>query len=175
MDNLIDPEEQVATRAAWLYFVAGLTQAQIGKKLGLNRTRVNRLLAQARDQGLVQINITGRLASCVELEEALKAQYGLQDAIVVPTPMGHGYHLHLVKFGKQSETVVLERQRGGWRVFKSIDAAAIAKVLRANGVVDTEPYRKLGRNQLRVATFTAIEPDDVAALIGCIEFVVENL
>ena len=51
----IDPDEQLATRAAWLYFVAGLTQAQIGKKLGLNRTRVNRLLAQARDQGLIQI------------------------------------------------------------------------------------------------------------------------
>ena len=82
----IDPEEQLATRAAWLYFVAGLTQAQIGKKLGLNRTRVNRLLAQARDQGLVQINITGRLASCVALEEQLKTQYGLKDAIVVPTP-----------------------------------------------------------------------------------------
>lgn len=82
----IDPEEQVATRAAWLYFVAGLTQAQIGKKLGLNRTRVNRLLAQARDQGLVQINITGRLASCVELEEKLKQRYGLEDATVVPTP-----------------------------------------------------------------------------------------
>ncbi len=58
---------------------------------------------------------------------------------------------------------------------ESIDAAAVAKVLRANGVVDTEPYRKLGRNQLRVATFTAIEPDDVRALIGCIEFVVESL
>ena len=82
----IDPEEQIATRAAWLYFVAGLTQAQIGKKLGLNRTRVNRLLAQARDQGLVQINITGRLATCVALEEKLKQQYGLEDAIVVPTP-----------------------------------------------------------------------------------------
>jgi DNA-binding transcriptional regulator LsrR (DeoR family) len=86
MDSVIDPEEQVATRAAWLYFVAGLTQAQIGKKLGLNRTRVNRLLAQARDQGLVQINITGRLASCVELEERLRQQYNLTDAVVVPTP-----------------------------------------------------------------------------------------
>jgi DNA-binding transcriptional regulator LsrR (DeoR family) len=86
MDEAIDPEEQVATRAAWLYFVAGLTQAQIGKKLGLNRTRVNRLLAHARDEGLVQINITGRLASCVELEEKLKQQYGLEDATVVPTP-----------------------------------------------------------------------------------------
>ena len=86
MDNIIDHEEQVATRAAWLYFVAGLTQAQVGKKLGLNRTRVNRLLAQARDQGLVQINITGRLASCVELEEKLRQRYSLEDAIVVPTP-----------------------------------------------------------------------------------------
>jgi DNA-binding transcriptional regulator LsrR (DeoR family) len=86
MDNIIDHEEQVATRAAWLYFVAGLTQAQVGKKLGLNRTRVNRLLAQARDQGLVQINITGRLATCVELEDKLRQRYGLEDAIVVPTP-----------------------------------------------------------------------------------------
>lgn len=82
----VDPEEQLATRAAWLYFVAGLTQAQIGKNLGINRTRVNRLLAQARGQGLVQINITGRLAECVALEEQLKTQYGLADAVVVPTP-----------------------------------------------------------------------------------------
>ncbi|MCW2783207.1 MAG: phosphoserine aminotransferase, partial [Marmoricola sp.] len=55
-----------------------------------------------------------------------------------------------------------------------IDAAGIAKTLRENGIVDTEPYRKLGRNQLRVATFTAIEPDDVRALVKSIEFVVEN-
>ena len=57
----------------------------------------------------------------------------------------------------------------------SVDAAAIAKALRANGVVDTEPYRKLGRNQLRIATFAAIEPDDVRALIASIEYVVERL
>jgi len=57
----------------------------------------------------------------------------------------------------------------------AVDASAVAKILRANGVVDTEPYRKLGRNQLRVATFTAIEPDDVRALIGCIEYVVGQL
>jgi DNA-binding transcriptional regulator LsrR (DeoR family) len=82
----VDPEEQLATRAAWLYFVAGLTQAQIGKQLDINRTRVNRLLAEARGQGLVQISIIGRLASCVALEEGLKSQYGLQDAVVVPTP-----------------------------------------------------------------------------------------
>ena len=57
---------------------------------------------------------------------------------------------------------------------ESIDAAAIAKTLRANGVVDVEPYRKLGRNQLRIATFVAIEPDDVSALLRCIDFVIEN-
>lgn len=54
----------------------------------------------------------------------------------------------------------------------AVDAAAIAKTLRANGVVDVEPYRKLGRNQLRVATFPATEPEDVSALIACIEHVV---
>ena len=55
-----------------------------------------------------------------------------------------------------------------------VDAAAIAATLRANGIVDTEPYRKLGRNQLRIAMFPAIEPDDVAALTGCIDFVLEH-
>jgi phosphoserine aminotransferase len=58
---------------------------------------------------------------------------------------------------------------------ESIDAAAVAKVLRANGVVDVEPYRKLGRNQLRIATFVAIEPEDVSALLKCIDYVVEQL
>lgn len=56
-----------------------------------------------------------------------------------------------------------------------IDAARIATVLRANGIVDTDPYRKLGRNQLRVATFTAIDPNDVRALISSIEYVVGKL
>ena len=58
---------------------------------------------------------------------------------------------------------------------ESVDAAAISAALRANGVVDTDPYRKLGRNQLRVATFTAIEPNDVRALTGCIDYVLERL
>jgi phosphoserine aminotransferase len=56
-----------------------------------------------------------------------------------------------------------------------VDAAAVATVLRANGIVDTEPYRKLGRNQLRIAMFPAIEPADVEALTGCIDWVVERL
>jgi phosphoserine aminotransferase len=58
---------------------------------------------------------------------------------------------------------------------EGVDAAAIAAALRANGVVDTEPYRKLGRNQLRIGMFPAVEPDDVAALTACIDWVIENV
>ncbi len=58
---------------------------------------------------------------------------------------------------------------------ESIDAEVVAKVLRANGVVDTEPYRKLGRNQLRISVFPAVEPNDVRQLIKCIDFVIAAL
>jgi phosphoserine aminotransferase len=58
---------------------------------------------------------------------------------------------------------------------EAVDAATVAKTLRANGIVDTEPYRKLGRNQLRVAMFPAIDPADVEALTACIDYVVERL
>jgi phosphoserine aminotransferase len=56
-----------------------------------------------------------------------------------------------------------------------VDAAALASVLRRNGIVDTEPYRKLGRNQVRIAMFPAIEPDDVARLTRAIDFVLEEM
>jgi phosphoserine aminotransferase len=58
---------------------------------------------------------------------------------------------------------------------EDVDAARIAQVLRENGIVDTEPYRKLGRNQLRVGMFPAIEPADVQALTACVDWVVERL
>lgn len=57
----------------------------------------------------------------------------------------------------------------------AVDAAAVAATLRANGIVDTEPYRALGRNQLRIGMFPAVEPDDVSALTACIDHVVERL
>jgi phosphoserine aminotransferase len=58
---------------------------------------------------------------------------------------------------------------------ETVDAPMVSKVLRANGILDTEPYRKLGRNQLRIAMYAAIEPSDVAALTGCVDHVVEAL
>jgi phosphoserine aminotransferase len=57
----------------------------------------------------------------------------------------------------------------------TVDAARVAAALRANGIVDVEPYRKLGRNQLRVAMFPAIEPADVQALTACVDWVVERV
>jgi phosphoserine aminotransferase len=57
----------------------------------------------------------------------------------------------------------------------SVDAAAVSATLRANGIVDTEPYRALGRNQLRIGMYPAVEPDDVSALTACIDYVVERL
>jgi phosphoserine aminotransferase len=57
---------------------------------------------------------------------------------------------------------------------EEVDAAALAATLRANGIVDTEPYRKLGRNQLRIGMFPAVEPADVEALTACIDWVLEN-
>ena len=59
--------------------------------------------------------------------------------------------------------------------FEGIDASAISKVLRANGIVDVEPYRKLGRNQLRIATFTATDAADVAQLLKAIDYAIEHL
>ena len=56
-----------------------------------------------------------------------------------------------------------------------VDAAALASTLRANGIVDVEPYRKLGRNQLRIAMFPATPPSDVEALTGCIDYVLDRL
>ena len=54
----------------------------------------------------------------------------------------------------------------------AVDAASVAAALRANGVVDVEPYRKLGRNQLRVGMFPAVDPEDISRLIASIEYVV---
>ena len=57
----------------------------------------------------------------------------------------------------------------------SVDAAKVAATLRANGIVDTEPYRKLGKNQLRIAMFPAVDPSDIDALTACIDYVVAAL
>jgi phosphoserine aminotransferase len=104
----------------------------------------------------------GGLGWCVErTTDSSSRLYGWADASDIATPF--------VSDPAKRSLVV-----GTIDFDESIDAAAIAKALRANGIVDTEPYRKLGRNQLRIGMFPAVEPDDVEALTKCIDFVVEN-
>jgi DNA-binding transcriptional regulator LsrR (DeoR family) len=79
-------DDQTAVRAAWLYYIEGLTQDRVAEQLGLTRLRVNRLLGEARTSGLVSITINSRLADCVALESELRIVCGVRDAVVVPTP-----------------------------------------------------------------------------------------
>src|SRR3954469_20693812 len=88
--------------------------------------------------------------------------YGWAEASAVATP-------YVAKPDERSHVV------GTIDFADGIDAAAIAATLRANGIVDTEPYRKLGRNQLRIAMFPAVEPDDVGILTRAVDYVVEAL
>jgi DNA-binding transcriptional regulator LsrR (DeoR family) len=83
---MADEDEQLRVRVAWLYFMEGLTQADIAAKLGITRLRANRLLGEARASGLVNIQINARLSGCVALERELIAEAGLKDAVIVPTP-----------------------------------------------------------------------------------------
>ncbi len=86
LSGIADHAAQQRTRVAWLYYVEGLTQEQVARKLELTRLKVVRILAQCRDEGMVQIRINSRLASCVELERKLERAFDLGQAIVVPTP-----------------------------------------------------------------------------------------
>jgi phosphoserine aminotransferase len=104
----------------------------------------------------------GGLEFCVSRTRASSEHlYGWADASEFATPF-------VVDRSKRSLVV------GTIDFADSVDAAAIAKTLRANGIVDVEPYRKLGRNQLRVGMFPAIEPDDIRALTDCIDWIVAN-
>jgi DNA-binding transcriptional regulator LsrR (DeoR family) len=80
-----DAEAQLQARAAWYYYIGGMTQQEIADRLGLTRLRVNRLVGQARTDGTVRIDVRLPLASCVALEERLKTRLGLDDVAIVPT------------------------------------------------------------------------------------------
>jgi DNA-binding transcriptional regulator LsrR (DeoR family) len=83
-----DTSDHIRARIAWYYFAAGLTQQDIASRLGITRLRVNKIVGQLRTDGSVNIDIRIPLARCVELEEKLKARYGLADARVVPSVAG---------------------------------------------------------------------------------------
>ncbi|MGN6550081.1 MAG: sugar-binding transcriptional regulator [Pararhizobium sp.] len=79
-----DSSTSLATRAAWLHYAGGLTQAQVAKRLGLTSLKAHRLIMKANQEGLVKIFVDGDVSECVELEEQLTAAYGLDYCEVVP-------------------------------------------------------------------------------------------
>lgn len=81
---LKDSEASTATRAAWLHFAGGLTQAEVAKRLGLTSLKAHRLIARASREGLIKVYIDGEISECVQLEEKLSSRYGLDFCQVVP-------------------------------------------------------------------------------------------
>jgi len=99
-------------KVAWFYYEQGMTQQEIGKRLGFSRTKIVRLLAAAREKGIVQIKLVGSYTSCIEKEESLKKKYSLLDAIIIPTgrdfqstkaSVGKACALYLEKILKSSD------------------------------------------------------------------------
>jgi phosphoserine aminotransferase len=116
------------------------------------------LMAQQIDWFLAQGGLSWSTGRCADSAQRL---YTWADKTSYTTPF-------VTDPAKRSQVV-------GTIDFEGVDAAEVAKVLRANGIVDTEPYRKLGRNQLRIAMYPAIDPADIEALTACIDHVVERL
>lgn len=79
-------DDDLAVRIAWLYHMEGLTQAEIAGRLNITRLRVNRILTEARESGLVTVTVNAAETGCLDLEGALCRRFGLAEALVVPTP-----------------------------------------------------------------------------------------
>ena len=137
------------------------TALENSRKDQTNNTPAVATLLLLADQVAWMLEVGG-LDGCVERTTASSSHlYGWADASSYASPF-------VADPAKRSLVV------GTIDFDEGVDAAMIAATLRANGIVDTEPYRKLGRNQLRIAMFPAIDPADVEALTACIDWVVEN-
>lgn len=80
----VDEEAALAARAAWLHFAGGKTQGEVAELLGVQSTKAHRLIARARNEGLIRVFVEGPIAGCIELEEQLKQAHGLHHCEVVP-------------------------------------------------------------------------------------------
>ncbi|MBN9021366.1 MAG: sugar-binding transcriptional regulator [Rhizobiales bacterium] len=87
MESNATGENTLLVRLAWLYYVAGLNQEEIARRLGLSRFKITRMLAQARDKGIVKISLDSRSAETLAIAERLSEAYGLTECIVTP-PLG---------------------------------------------------------------------------------------
>jgi phosphoserine aminotransferase len=159
----IERVEQIAASGRWipefLSLATALANSRQDQTLNTPALATLVLLAEQLDWMLEH----GGLAWCVERTTASSDHlYGWAEASQYATPF-------VQDPAKRSLVVGTIDLTGG------VDAARVAATLRANGIVDVEPYRKLGRNQLRIAMFPAIEPADVQALTACVDWVVERI
>ncbi len=159
----IERIDEIAASGRWIPDFLSLSQAidNSRKDQTLNTPAIATLamLADQLDWMLEQGGLPWCIARTTASSELL---YGWADASSYATPF-------VTDPAKRSLVV------GTIDIADDVDAALVASTLRANGIVDVEPYRKLGRNQLRVAMYPAIEPADVQALTGCIDWVVERM
>jgi phosphoserine aminotransferase len=154
--------ERVAASGRYIPDFLSLSQAVANSRLNqtLNTPALATLIML--DEQIKWINDNGGLAwASARTRESSQALYDWADSASYAHPF--------VENPEHRSQVVVTID------FDGVDAARVAAVLRENGIVDTEPYRKLGRNQLRVATFTAVDPADVRTLIGAIEYVVDHV
>ncbi|MEO8528921.1 MAG: phosphoserine transaminase [Pseudolysinimonas sp.] len=155
--------ERIAASDRWIPEILSLKQALDNSRLNqtLNTPALATLLLL--ENQLDWINSNGGLAwADSRTKRSSGLLYDWADASPIASPF-------VVEKGDRSQVVATID------FDETVDAAAVAQILRDNGIVDTEPYRKLGRNQLRVATFTAVEPDDVAALIASLDWVLDRV
>jgi phosphoserine aminotransferase len=159
----VERVERIAASGRWVPAVLdlGLAMDNSAKDQTLNTPALATLvlLAEQLDWMLAQGGLAWAVKRCQESSGIL---YGWAEASAFARPF-------VADHAQRSLTVVTID------FDESVDAAAVAKALRANGIVDTEPYRKLGRNQLRIGTFPAVEPEDVATLTRAVDHVVEVL
>jgi deoxyribonucleoside regulator len=111
MDYFGTDQESLLLRVAWYYYEQGMTQQEIGKRLGFSRTKIVRLLARAREKGIVQITLKGSYKSCLEKEELLKKRFSLLDAIIIPT--GRDFQSTKSSVGKACALYVAEALEAG--------------------------------------------------------------
>src|SRR5690606_25261910 len=79
-------DEQMQVRLVWRYYMEGRTQLEIGDMLSTNRSRANKIIAEARKSGLVTITLNSKLQACVELEQQLMAEFALNHVTIIPPP-----------------------------------------------------------------------------------------
>ncbi|MFP5364606.1 MAG: phosphoserine transaminase [Thermoleophilia bacterium] len=159
----IERIEQIEAGDRWIpdFLSLGTALANSRQNQTLNTPAVATLVLLAEQLDWMLAN--GGLEWCVKrTQQSSDILYGWAQASTYATPF-------VVDPAKRSLVV------GTIDFADAVDAARVAATLRANGIVDVEPYRKLGRNQLRVAMFPAIEPADVQALTSCVDWVVEHM